>query len=102
MLVLKRAFLVPALPPSFLQRAKQREGFVNLINGYVLRGLVHMMGLIIAFPVQLHYRESRAAWMLFLPSDQVQPQVALAASGNELCITIVPTSNPPGGTGAPK
>lgn len=98
--MLKRAFLVPALPPSFLQTAKQREVFVNLINGYVLKVLVHMMGLIIALPAQLHYRESRAAWMLFLPSDEGQAQVALAApaaaSGNELCITAVHTSKAPG------
>lgn len=102
--MLKRAFLVPVLPLSFLQTTKKREGFVNLINGYVLKGLVHMMGLIIAFSAQLHNRESRAAWMLLFPSDQVAGtgKPGSSRSGNEFCITIVPTSSPPGGTGAAK
>lgn len=57
----RRAFLALSLPPSFLQATKQRVGSVNLINGYVLMDLVHMMGLIISFPAQLHYTVSRAA-----------------------------------------
>lgn len=99
MWMLKRAFLMPALPPSFLQMAKQREGCVNLIDGSVLKGLVHMMGFIIAFSSQLHDRESRAAkaeqhaaWVLFLPSDQVQHQEMSFAS----------QLFPPGGTGTAK
>lgn len=59
--MLQRRVFLSLSSPSLLQAAKQRVGSVNLINGYVLKDLVHMMGLIISFPAQLRYRGSRAA-----------------------------------------
>lgn len=64
--MLQRRVFLSLSSPSLLQAAKQRVGSVNLINGYVLKDLVHMMGLIISFPAQLHYRAAECGSSLLM------------------------------------